>query len=192
MILNRYSSMCFLLLLVACSNTGNGQRNIELLVNVAEPDRIRFSGKGAGAGMMLMSSMGATGIAIGVAIDEGIGKDIADTAKLNNINFSELIKSDFLAKLEAYNSQKAKPITKAKIEIERYGFVVKGGDNDPTMAEYIIRYQLGNNQQWQSFHFPKNLDSEEALLKIPLQKVKENGQAIRSLVIDSLKHFKPF
>ena len=37
---------------------------------------LSFSGKGAAAGMMMDAYMGGAGVAIGIAIDEGIAKDI--------------------------------------------------------------------------------------------------------------------
>lgn len=50
--------------------------SVPIPVDVKKLDRIYFTGRGAGAGVMLTSTMGPMGIAIGVAIDEGIGKDI--------------------------------------------------------------------------------------------------------------------
>jgi 3-oxoacyl-[acyl-carrier-protein] synthase-1 len=64
--------ICFILiiaLLQACASIKQPKISIEF----SDPDRIRFSGKGAGAGVMMSSSMGVMGIAIGVAIDEGMG-----------------------------------------------------------------------------------------------------------------------
>jgi hypothetical protein len=56
-------------------------------------ERLRFSGKGAGAGVMLSSSMGPMGIAIGVAIDEGIAKAIRENAQANNLDIRFLLSS---------------------------------------------------------------------------------------------------
>ena len=63
----------------------------KITVNIKEPARIRFSGKGAGAGMMLMSSMGPMGIAIGVAIDEGIAKDIQTALTAVEANLQQFL-----------------------------------------------------------------------------------------------------
>ncbi len=52
------------------------QKEMSYAIMLAEPHVIRFEGKGAAAGVMMSSSMGPMGIAIGVAIDEGIAKDI--------------------------------------------------------------------------------------------------------------------
>lgn len=47
-------------------------------VSLNEPV-LQYSGRGAGASFALMGSMGASGIAIGSAIDSGIAKDIRST-----------------------------------------------------------------------------------------------------------------
>ena len=147
--------LCFILVLGACSSWNTKTLVPEVSVIKPEPNRIRFSGKGAGAGMMLMSSMGPSGIAIGVAIDEGIGKDIEKTATINNINFADFISENFTQQLVAYNQtlESNKAVIKvATLEIERYGFITTSGDNDPLTSEYRLRYQLNNNE-WNSFHF---------------------------------------
>jgi hypothetical protein len=59
------------------------QKPIEIIYT--SPDRISFQGKGAGAGIALISSMGPVGIALGVAIHEGIAKDIRTTAKIGRV-----------------------------------------------------------------------------------------------------------
>lgn len=55
-------------------------RKIPALVYI-KPDCITFEGKGAGAAFALMATMGPVAAALGVAIDEGIAKDIRDTAE---------------------------------------------------------------------------------------------------------------
>lgn len=179
----------FTIILTSCSTNEYSQEKIQLQLLVSDPDRIRFSGKGAGAGMMLMSSMGATGIAIGIAIDEGIGQKIAATATLNNIDYIKFIESNFLNKLHKYNLQSPAPVISAKLDIKRYGFILSRGENDPVTSEYIIRYQLGDNQ-WQSFHFPKDLKEDIDLSTKPLEEIKIDGQAINDLINDGLQYLK--
>ena len=189
--LKRFTIILFVGFINACSLINTDIKTVNLQVLVDEPDRIRFSGKGAGAGMMMMSSMGPTGIAIGVAIDEGISKSIAETANTNHIDFSELIKKDFLEKLNRYNQLNTgkQAITEAKLHIKRYGFIVGGGNDEPTTSEYIISYQLGNEAKWQEFHFPKQFNTEQVLLTQPLDKVKKDKLAIQLLIENGLTHF---
>lgn len=179
----------FLLLIVcACSVVNTNDIKPQVDVTVDEPNRLRFTGKGAGAGMMLMSSMGPTGIAIGIAIDEGIGKTIANTADQYHINFAQRIQKRFLAKLVDYNQHSKLPIKTAKLNIKRYGFITKGGEDDLTISEYVIRYQLNNNTEWQEFRFPEQINEQEVLLKQPLEKVKTDGEAISNLITDGLTY----
>jgi len=57
-------------------------------VTQSNDTRMHFTGKGTGAGM-IMSSMGPVGIAIGVTIDEDIGKTVVD------VNIAKLADSTF-------------------------------------------------------------------------------------------------
>ena len=105
-----------LLLNSACTTLGfQSQTPVE--IHYSSPDRISFQGKGAGAGMALMSSMGPIGIAIGVAIDEGIAKDIRETAVEAGVSFKTLLR-DSVSDIEALNLAD-------RIEVKRYGFVIK-------------------------------------------------------------------
>lgn len=158
-------------------------------VSVDGQDRIRFSGKGAGAGMMLMSSMGPAGIAIGVAIDEGIGKDI-HTAFSTHGQFSTIVESETQAWLAEVCSQQTKRQTSLcnessvlTITIHRYGFHTTSGDNDPVVAELDI-----------SFSFPdKTIEHlmlkslEEQLTKAPLESLKTDGNASKTLLMEGYR-----
>jgi hypothetical protein len=101
------------------------QSPVEIHYN--SPDRISFQGKGAGAGIALMSSMGPVGIAIGVAIDEGIAKDIRDTAKVGGVDFKAMLKQA----IPSIDSLK----DAERIEVTKYGFVIKNGSKDYVAAE---------------------------------------------------------
>ena len=57
-------------LFCGCSSNPNNKAVISL------PDKLTYAGKGAAAGIALMGVLGPSGIAIGAAIDVGIGKDI--------------------------------------------------------------------------------------------------------------------
>ncbi|KZN56914.1 hypothetical protein N474_09850 [Pseudoalteromonas luteoviolacea CPMOR-2] len=49
-----------------------------------EPPQVSYEGRGKAAGPMLMGAMGPMGIAVGIAIDQGIGKDI-ETALMESL-----------------------------------------------------------------------------------------------------------
>ena len=97
----------------------------------SSPDRISFQGKGAGAGMALMATMGPVGIALGVAIDEGIAKDIRETAKAGNVNFKEMF-SKAVPSIDILKNAN-------RIEVKKYGFVIKDGSKDYVAAEIHLK-----------------------------------------------------
>ncbi|MFL0800351.1 MAG: hypothetical protein K6L80_07885 [Agarilytica sp.] len=131
-------------------------------ITISEPDRIRFHGKGAGAGMMLMSSMGPMGIAVGVAIDEGIGKDIDQAAKVAGFN----IQTTLLQHLPAKH-------TITSITIDRYGFVLRSGKDDPAASQLHITAILKDGGKIQ-IKYPEEFD-EKTVETCPLEKLKKYG-----------------
>ncbi len=137
-------------------------------ITAPEPDRIRFQGKGAGAGMMLMSSMGPMGIAIGVAIDEGIAKDIDGAARESGFAIKNVLGRAF-QKIGSGNNFNT-------LTIERYGFITRSGDNDPVAAQlhvYIVR-EDGNRL---SVKYPEDFDGD-AILLTPLELIKTDGDSV--------------
>ncbi len=74
-------TICFMLLwgLMGCQSFGKKQLT-SMPVQYPQKERLEFTGRGAAAAMMMSGSMGAMGIAIGVAIDEGIAKDLHASA----------------------------------------------------------------------------------------------------------------
>jgi hypothetical protein len=64
----------FLFFMTACTTLSN--RDVQ--VSYSDRETLAFTGKGAGAGIMLDSLLGGTGVAIGIAIDEGIAKQIRE------------------------------------------------------------------------------------------------------------------
>lgn len=61
-----------------------------------EPARLHFSGRGAGAGMMLSGNMGPMGVAIGVAIDVGIAKDLQSAFESAGHSLDGLVENSLL------------------------------------------------------------------------------------------------
>jgi|GEM_PF-2831627 len=110
---------CFILcvfslsLLAACSSLPPTNNQPAVSVSMPDNHRMHFRGKGAGAGMMLMSSMGPMGIAIGVAIDEGIAKDIGASAAAAGVDVKALTE-------HAFSQYRGETL---HIVVERYGFV---------------------------------------------------------------------
>jgi len=165
--------------LVACAQKPSQPSTIVVTSTVTDPDRIRFQGKGAGAGMMLSGSMGPMGIAIGVAIDEGIGKEIDATAMQANVKFTALFENK-LREFIATNSQYA-DVNNIAVTIERYGFMTQSGDNDPVSAEIKAHFII--NQQKYIVDYPTMLKKDapnknSELPTQPLETIKKDNNSI--------------
>lgn len=145
-----------------------------------QPDRIAFQGKGAGAAFALMSTMGPVGAALGVAIDEGIAKDIRQSANAGDIDFKELLH-------EAVASGSFPDAS--KITVSRYGFVIKDGSKDYVAAEIALTVEMLTNG---------SLTVEQRLLSswtpeagdhylVTLDEIKSQPEKIRQLFELALK-----
>ncbi|SMF33870.1 hypothetical protein SAMN02745866_02141 [Alteromonadaceae bacterium Bs31] len=99
---------------------------------------MHFSGKGAGAGMMLSSSMGPMGIAIGVAIDEGIAKEIGEAAGKAEFDIAQIVKAAF---------DRSKINQPLNVVVAHYGFVTapsEEGVDDPVLPKLVLNV-IGEN-----------------------------------------------
>lgn len=185
---------CFLLLaqVSACSlSKVTNTEKVKSPINVefSSPKHIRFQGKGAGAGMALMSSMGPVGIAIGVAIDEGIAKDIRQSAAESGLDIDELVKSNLSRSSElAFNigtvhtkEDEVNNSAKLLVIIKSYGFVIVDGNNDLTTAKWqlqVIQHDAeGKVPKITEFNFPDDYNNQpkNKLTSYPLEQVKEDG-----------------
>lgn len=166
--------------LVSCSGLHTNQQSIpEISISIEGQDRIRFSGKGAGAGMMMASSMGATGIAIGVAIDEGIAKDIQDAYTGSGGNFSYLLETEIKSWLSLHCEASKSDIYETCLEesldvtVYRYGFETSSGENDPVRPDLDFGFKFSEQEIRLNL---KGADLDDVL--IPLELAKEDGKAV--------------
>jgi hypothetical protein len=157
---------------------------------------VRFAGKGAGAGMMLMSSMGPMGIAIGVAIDEGIANDIDKTAKMSGFDIETSVLQTLSSTLKAKaqkNEFKVQSVNEITIEISRYGFVIQPGGDDLVTAQLHLSISL-NDQEWLKVKYPEQLTEQQRkeIKTETLELVKPDGQVIEELFVKALKNIVIF
>jgi hypothetical protein len=163
---------------ISCSNTPTNKPAIQ--VTVEEPKRMRFSGKGSGAGMMLMGAMGPMGIAIGVAIDEGIAKDIEQQALAAGFDIEALVKEAALITSNNTNTNKEQ-----HIHMKQYGFVLIPGDNDPSSPQFHFIVSDGSKIQ-QEVKYPEDFSAEN-LPTAPLEIIKADGKVSIDLFKQALK-----
>lgn len=183
---HKFWSFSLLCLLAACSSLPT-TRHVPYTLTIDDPLRVRFQGKGAGAGMMLSSTMGPMGVAIGVAIDEGIAKDIQAVMDKAGCNLGALVDQSFeqSAAQRGWSANKENPDAQgmALLRVQRIGFQSTPGDQDPAHAEidmlmrfegvdYTLRYPLAN----------KAPDS------IPLNNLKSDGGAACQALRDALRN----
>lgn len=120
------------------TNSGISER-----VVYGDRSTLAFSGKGAAAGMMMDAYMGGAGVAIGIAIDEGIAKDIATniSSRPDGFDMIALAQKELLTNIKSKNSKtNRQQISATKITIEKFGFHSAKGEGDKVSAWLKIRF----------------------------------------------------
>ncbi|MBW8184270.1 hypothetical protein [Shewanella nanhaiensis] len=185
-----------LFLLFGCASKSFEQQDVSY--SFSEPNRIQFQGKGAGAGIALMSTMGPVGIALGVAIDEGIAKDIRESAVASGFDMSLYV----VKSVDKHSQSKLNPVVidlnyagagagvsneLPSIEVKRYGFKTTGGGDDATVAELVVIVKTGKGEQFE-YHYPndfnvtENGNKSDEVPSYPLAEIKTNGGLSVSLM----------
>jgi hypothetical protein len=127
------------LFLVACVSKPIAPQNI----TYGDRSTLAFSGKGAAAGMMMDAFMGGAGVAIGIAIDEGIAKDIAAniSSMPGSFDMLELVKKEIILNSRAIDTVgKRKLASATKITVETFGFHSSIGEGDKVSAWLKMRF----------------------------------------------------
>lgn len=113
-------------------------------VEYSDRQTLAFEGRGAAAGIMLDSLLGGTGVAIGIAIDEGIAKDIATNIQAKYPDYS--FEREFGKVLSSSRRSNLKLFTGlTQVIINRYGFHTFAGDGDKVNAWVAVDF-ICNNQ----------------------------------------------
>lgn len=142
-------------------------------MSFGERETLYFTGRGGAAGIMMDAYLGGAGVAIGIAIDEGIAKDIAVAIQKENPRFD--IRShikEFLIK----NSSKVEFETWQKLTIDRYGFQIIDADFVVPVLDLTV---ICTNANAVSFSLDK--DSMNAY-KVELTTIKTDGRAALQLL----------
>lgn len=171
-----FCKLCFFLILlplvlISCVTTP-GDRSV--LVDVNDPDRIRFSGKGSAAGIMLMGAMGPMGIAIGAAIDEGIGKEISVAASHVDFDLDELIRKAVFEE----------PCVISSVTVRYYGFKMVSGSDDLAAPSLDI---ILSSDTVESMGLKYPGSENEETLSAPLGDLKKDGERVSELLGQAFK-----
>jgi hypothetical protein len=153
-------------LLVGCSALSVKEPPVE----VQPGTQFSYSGRGAGAGVALMSTMGPVGIAVGVAIDEGIRKNLEKSAQMAGFDIVALVNSAYEENWDEYLKGDA-------VSIVEYGMQDVRGAED-VMSPYLILSRASLNGPEQ-VEFRYTLLSEEQLSSLfTLQDYRHDGSKI--------------
>lgn len=175
----------YIVSLFACNNIPSygQQAGANLQIAVESPERIRFSGKGAGAGIMLMSTLGAAGIAVGVAIDEGIGKDIDSAAVEVGFDIDAIVREAYQ---NAVNVQAGMLRPLWGIKVVRYGFIARRSNGDPSVAQLHLHFfdsqnAYDTNKATLRIHYPEHFEVDTTAASLPLATLKSEGHKITEM-----------
>lgn len=170
----------------ACATNKQETHFSDIEVLLEKDQRMRFSGRGAGAGAMLSASMGPVGIAIGIAIDEGIAKDLDERFLSHVVDhgafFNALVKQAIQGAClneQALQLPLCMKKNKAKFAIKHYGFVVDSSNSDNIVPKLVVNYQLVSESAalLDSQIFTSDSDGSAS---IPLDTAKEDGELLVS------------
>lgn len=133
---------------------------------------VNYTGKGAGASFALMGAMGPMGAAIGVAIDEGISKDICKNIEASGFDLvahlcEQYRKQDIYCVAEAEEAQQA-------LVIKNIDLTSKGSDDLMQVKVKAIAKDLGGIESLLIY------DSGETA--VSLEQVKSNSISVRGLL----------
>jgi hypothetical protein len=185
-IMNRVFIALMILQLAACSMlSSNPTKSVNL--QFKEPNRISFQGKGAGVGIALMGAMGPVGIALGVAIDEGIAKDIREAVSEEKGDSNKFVTRLLTNQIEAQGYSVAlnsKQQTVPVITIKRYGFKIMNGSTDATAAEWDVEIELESGKKVK-VQYPKDFN-KNSIKTYVLADLKKDGKLGAELLTESL------
>ncbi|WP_143475949.1 hypothetical protein [Pseudoalteromonas sp. EB27] len=150
--------------ILGCVNTGLNSN-----VTVKLPEHTIYSGKGLAASAALMGAIGPTGIAIGAAIDIGIGKDIQSK------NDRHRLQAEIKKAVNVYNSSEVNVIK--NINLEEIKFKQKGSDEFVILLiNGVITFSTGklciiNAKSDESYEFTKLKNKKNYANEIVINKV---------------------
>lgn len=163
-----------LLLLTCCLITSCTQtRTPSIEVTYGERQSLYFTGRGSAAGIMMDSVLGGAGIAIGIAIDEGIAKDISVAILASNPDFSMKVLIE-----EALRARKLVAGLRSVV-IDKYGFQAAPDDNVIPLMQLKFICISGSSHK-------VSFVTNENVTAIPFEQSKTNGRLVEKLLRDAV------
>lgn len=149
-----------------------GYKNSQNTIYIENTANIKYTGKGAGASFALMGAMGPMGAAIGVAIDEGISKDIR-----KNIEASGF---DLVAHLcEQYRKQEVYCVSEAEqahetLIIQRIDLTSRGSDDLMQLNVEAVLRKAANDEALLAYRSGET--------EVTLEQVKSDSASMKALL----------
>lgn len=181
----------FIALCVSASSCSFIQKSREIVFAVSVPETlaVRFEGKGAAAGVMMSSSMGPMGVAIGVAIDEGIAKDIRGALDGVDCRMDKIVEISFAAISRNYGVGVA-PISSPPasrldivVQVDEVKFRAFPSERDLTLAEVAMTIDRGG-----VVYELASTSTKDAGGGIPLEAVRTDGHEACHLLQAEFTH----
>ena len=166
-----------LLLLICCLITScTRTRAPPVQVTYGERQSLYFTGRGSAAGIMMDSLLGGAGIAIGIAIDEGIAKDISAAILAANPDFSmDALVRDVLHE-KVKQGMNVNGLT--SVVIVKYGF--QAAPDDKVVPLVVLQLNC------ESAAIPViEFISDEKEKAIPFEQSKTDGALVEKLLRDT-------
>ena len=168
--------------LTACASLTKQSTPQQYNLSIADPNRVQFEGKGAGAGIALMSSMGPMGVALGVAIDVGIGKDIENPMKEAGFDVHMAMETGLQqAYEEPVQWQWVEASAETQLRLKKYGFKILPGGDDLTAAYVELEWVEG--EKVTTVVYPNDFIADGYTASgQPLTLLKERGEIGKELM----------
>ncbi|HMW50223.1 MAG TPA: hypothetical protein PKC70_18135 [Cellvibrionaceae bacterium] len=145
---------------------------------------ITFTGRGTAFGPMLMSAMGPAGIAVGMAIDVGIGKDIEKFGFADGLKVDELFAESItqVAQNQKFNRGFFSSHYSSNFQLLKIGFIEPPGQNDCIQPTLVINVLKGG---WhKTYQYPEDFQADKnmPLPGASLEQLKSPQSPARSLL----------
>lgn len=147
-------------------------------VTYGEREALYFTGRGSAAGIMMGSLLGGAGVAVGIAIDEGIAKEISAALLANNPKFS----MDILVKdvLREQVQQGMKVDGLKSVVIDKYGFQSASDDKVNPLLE--MQFVCESNDPQKIKFTP-----DEHTQGIAFEQSKTDGELVENQLRDAVE-----
>jgi hypothetical protein len=181
-----YKKYCFMLFqcvfIAGCASLGSSPLVADKTLEVG------FSGRGAASGPMMMSAMGPAGIAVGLAIDVGIGKDIQRAAWGDSPDWPAVVRQSFRRVANAKGDLARQFVAAGEqYTIKKIAFKEYAASQDK-----IFIHLVGVGPAGKPFDLPEIAESALPPLVASLEQLKTDPTAAARLLDQAILQFMQF